>query len=169
MSQFDNKKAAALKYDGGSKAPVVVAAGSGYVAQKIIDVAQESDIPVYQDNSLATLLAQLKAGSEIPPELYQAIVEIYVYFLKYIPDEKKVKTNYKEPKLPSVAHHEIDILSTPDIKISDLAVSSVELSELEKPAEEKEEKTTFTLDELRAESDINNLNIGFLEDLLEDF
>lgn len=168
MSQFDNKKAAALKYDGGSKAPVVVAAGSGYVAQKIIDVAQESDIPVYQDNSLATLLAQLKVGSEIPPELYQAIVEIYVYFLKYIPDEKKVKTSYKEPELPPVSRHQLDILSSPDIKISDLAVSSVELSELEKE-EQKEEKTTFTLDELRAESDINNLNIGFLEDLLEDF
>ncbi len=166
MSQFDNKKAAALKYDGGSKAPVVVAAGSGYVAQKIIDVAQESDIPVYQDNSLATLLAQLKVGSEIPPELYQAIVEIYVYFLKYVPEEKKVK-NYKEPEMPPVSQHKLDILSAPDIKISDLAVSSVELSEIEN--QEKEEKTTFTLDELRAESDMNNLNIGFLEDLLEDF
>lgn len=169
MSQFDNKKAAALKYDGGSKAPVVVAAGSGYVAQKIIDVAQESDIPVYQDNSLATLLAQLKVGSEIPPELYQAIVEIYVYFLKYIPDEKKIKTNYKEPELPPVSQHELDVLSVPDIKISDLAVSSVELSELEKQPPEPEKKTTFTLDELRAESDMDNLNIGFLEDLLEDF
>lgn len=166
MSQFDNKKAAALKYDGGSKAPVVVAAGSGYVAQKIIDVAQESDIPVYQDNSLATLLAQLKVGSEIPPELYQAIVEIYVYFLKYVPEEKKVK-NYKEPAMPPVSQHKLDILSSPDIKISDLAVSSVELSEIEN--QEKEEKTTFTLDELRAESDIKNLNIDFLEDLLEDF
>ncbi|MFY9199120.1 MAG: EscU/YscU/HrcU family type III secretion system export apparatus switch protein [Acutalibacteraceae bacterium] len=87
MSQFDNKKAAALKYDGTNRAPVVVAAGSGYVAQKIVEVAQENDVPVYKDNSLATLLAQLQTGEEIPTELYQAIVDIYVYFLKYVTPE----------------------------------------------------------------------------------
>lgn len=88
MSQFDNKKAAALKYEGKDKAPVVVAAGSGYIAQKIVEVAQNNNVPVYQDNSLATLLAQLQVGSEIPQELYQAIVEIYVYFLKYANPQK---------------------------------------------------------------------------------
>jgi len=95
MSQFDNKKAAALKYDGNNKAPVVVAAGSGYIAQKIVEVAQNNSVPVYQDNSLATLLSQLQVGSEIPQELYQAIVEIYVYFLKYATPQKEEE---KEPQ-----------------------------------------------------------------------
>lgn len=83
MSQFDSRRAAALKYEGDSKAPVVVASGMGYMAQKIVEVAEEHDVPVYQDNSLATLLSQLHAGTEIPVELYQAIVDIYVYFLNY--------------------------------------------------------------------------------------
>jgi flagellar biosynthesis protein len=86
MSQYDKtNRAAALKYsqDAAHSAPVVVASGLGYVAQKIISVAQDNSIPVYQDDSLASLLTQLNVGSEIPPELYQTIVDIYIYFLHY--------------------------------------------------------------------------------------
>lgn len=85
MSQSEKRQhAAALKYSAeSSRAPVVVAAGLGYAAQKIIDIAQDSNVPVYQDDTLACLLSQLDAGSEIPPELYQAIVDIYIYFLNY--------------------------------------------------------------------------------------
>lgn len=89
MSQFNTDRAAALRYDGGQGAPVVVAAGSGYVAQKIVEVAQEKDVPIYEDNSLATLLSQLKCGVEIPPELFQAVVNIYVYFLNF--NENKIR------------------------------------------------------------------------------
>lgn len=155
MSQFDNKKAAALKYDGGSKAPVVVAAGSGYVAQKIIEVAQTNDVPVYQDNSLATLLAQLKVGAEIPPELYQAIVEIYVYFLRYVPKDKNVappKPNYEEKQEAQLDQRKLDIVSEPDITIADIP---------------QVEERTYTLDELREEND--GMNLDLLENLLEDF
>lgn len=86
MSQFENHQhATALKYsqDTPGNAPVVVASGMGYMAQKIIDVAQENNVPIYQDDSLSSLLSQLEVGSEIPPELYQAIVDLYVYFLNF--------------------------------------------------------------------------------------
>ncbi|MEG0894435.1 MAG: EscU/YscU/HrcU family type III secretion system export apparatus switch protein, partial [Oscillospiraceae bacterium] len=68
------QQATALKYaiDKENSAPVVVASGSGTIAQKIIDIAIENNVPVYQDDSLATLLAQLKVGNEIPPSLFQA-------------------------------------------------------------------------------------------------
>lgn len=89
MSQFNdqmNKKAVALSYDEDvNAAPVIVASGSGYIAQKIIETARDNGIPVYEDNSLATMLTQLELGSEIPEQLYQAIVEIYVYFLNFSP------------------------------------------------------------------------------------
>jgi flagellar biosynthesis protein len=61
----------------------VVASGLGYVAEKIISVAQDNGVPIYHDDSLANLLSQLDVGSEIPPELYKAIVDIYVYFLHF--------------------------------------------------------------------------------------
>ena len=81
-------KAAALHYGSGDAAPVVVASGMGYMAEKIVETAQKNGVPVYEDNSLATMLAQLKLGQEIPEELYRAIVEIYVYFLKFDPNAK---------------------------------------------------------------------------------
>ncbi|HIW84130.1 MAG TPA: EscU/YscU/HrcU family type III secretion system export apparatus switch protein [Candidatus Dorea gallistercoris] len=87
MSAFDdvlNQKAVALSYDEeGQAAPVIVASGMGYMAQRIIEAAKENGVPIYEDNSLATVLTQLDLGSEIPEELYAAIVDIYVYFLNY--------------------------------------------------------------------------------------
>lgn len=89
MSQFNevmNKKAVALKYDENrNAAPIIVASGMGYMAEKIVEVANDNGVPVYEDNSLATVLTQLNLGSEIPEELYQAIVDIYAYFLKFVP------------------------------------------------------------------------------------
>ena len=80
------RRAAALQYGPGDAAPVVVASGMGYLAEKIVEAAADSGVPIYEDNSLATVLTQLQLGREIPPELYQAIVEIYVYFLKFDPE-----------------------------------------------------------------------------------
>ena len=79
-----NQKAVALSYDeDGNTAPVVVASGMGHMAEKIVETAQDNGIPVYEDNSLATMLTQLELGSPIPEELYQAIVDIYIYFLEW--------------------------------------------------------------------------------------
>lgn len=88
MSKYDTNRgpadrAVALKYDASDAAPVVVAAGMGYLAEKMVEVAADTGVPIYEDNSLATILSQLQLGQEIPEELYRAIVEIYVYFLKF--------------------------------------------------------------------------------------
>lgn len=92
MSRYDgrrnpSKKAVALQYGPGDGAPVIVASGMGYMAEKIVEVAAESGVPIYEDNSLATMLSQLALGQEIPDALYQAIVEIYVYFLNFDPND----------------------------------------------------------------------------------
>ena len=48
-------KVAALKYENEKEnAPKVVAAGTGYVAQKILEVALANGITVYHDDSAAT-------------------------------------------------------------------------------------------------------------------
>lgn len=83
-----SKKAVALRYGANDSAPVVIASGMGYMAEKIVEVASESDVPIYEDNSLATVLTQLKLGQEIPENLYQAIVELYVYFLHFDPNKQ---------------------------------------------------------------------------------
>ena len=81
-------RAVALRYDGGANtAPIVVASGMGYLAEKIVEVAADNGVPVYEDNSLATMLSQLQLGQQIPDSLFQAIVEIYVYFLNFDPND----------------------------------------------------------------------------------
>lgn len=102
MSRYENErlnqKAVALKYDGTDMAPVIVATGLGYMAERIVQTALEQDVPVYEDTSLATLLSRLELGEEIPPELYQLVVDIYVYFLKFSFDGKnKAQPAPQEP------------------------------------------------------------------------
>ena len=77
--QGGSGRAVALQYGPGSGAPVIVASGMGHLA------AVDSGVPVYEDNSLATILSQMELGREIPEELYQAIVDIYIYFLQFDP------------------------------------------------------------------------------------
>jgi flagellar biosynthesis protein len=79
----DSLRVAALKYDQGeNNAPKVVAAGAGYTAQRILQVAMENGIAIYHDDSAATLLSKLEVGQEIPSELYQIVVDIYIYLLE---------------------------------------------------------------------------------------
>jgi len=81
---------AALKYDQDKhSAPCVVAAGTGYIAQKILQVAIENGVAIYHDDSAATLLAKLELGQEIPPELYQIVVNIYISLLELAEEKKR--------------------------------------------------------------------------------
>ena len=64
------KRAAALRYRPGDGAPVIVASGMGHLAEKILEVATDNGVPVYEDTSLATVLSQMQLGREIPEELY---------------------------------------------------------------------------------------------------
>ena len=95
-----SKKAVALQYGPGDAAPVIVASGMGYMAEKIVEVAADSGVPIYEDNSLATVLTQLELGRPIPEELYQAIVEIYVYFLRFDPKTGKARAGETQSALP---------------------------------------------------------------------
>ena len=73
------KSAAALRYDGGEGAPTVVASGRGAIAERILAAAREAGVPVREDELLAQALAALDAGTEVPPELYQAVAEALVW------------------------------------------------------------------------------------------
>lgn len=73
------KTAVALTYDPEEDAPKVIASGTGKIAEKIIDAAKESDIPIHQDDKLADTLSKLKVGDMIPPELYEVVAEILVF------------------------------------------------------------------------------------------
>ncbi len=78
--------AVAIKYEPElNKAPIVLAKGEDYLAQKIRELAKENRIEIVENKPLARMLyANVDVGSEIPPELYQAVAEILamVYNMK---------------------------------------------------------------------------------------
>lgn len=78
-SNNSNKVAVALSYEAGEQAPRIIASGRGYLADQIIEKSKESDVPVYQDNKLASTLTKLEIGDMIPPELYGVVAEILVF------------------------------------------------------------------------------------------
>lgn len=78
--------AVAIKYDANeADAPMVVAKGADYLAQRIKDIARENDVEIVENKPLARMLyANVEVGELVPPELYKAVAEVlaYVYHLK---------------------------------------------------------------------------------------
>ncbi len=78
--------AAAIKYDKAtSEAPVLLAKGADFLAQKIKEIAKDNKIEIVENKPLARMLYyNVEVGQEIPPELYQMTAEVlaYVYGLK---------------------------------------------------------------------------------------
>ena len=70
--------AVAIQYDTEvAPAPIVVAKGSDYLAQKIKEIARENNIEIVEDKPLARMLyANVDVDKQIPPELYQAVAEV---------------------------------------------------------------------------------------------
>lgn len=78
--------AVAIQYDAEKHdAPMVIAKGENYLAQKIKEVARENKIEIVENKPLARMLyANVEIGGLVPPELYQAVAEVlaFVYHLK---------------------------------------------------------------------------------------
>ena len=78
-----DKQAVALTYkpDNPDAAPVVSASGKGFLAEKIIELAEAEGVPIRQDADLVELLAATEIGDEIPVEAFIAVAEVlrYVY------------------------------------------------------------------------------------------
>lgn len=83
MGEKDKKKikeAAALQFSPEKDdAPRIVAIGRGDTAEKIIETAEENDVPVHHDENLASALNAMNIGDEIPRELYGIVAEILVF------------------------------------------------------------------------------------------
>jgi len=75
------RTAAAVRYDPADhqSGPQLVAAGEGFTAQRILEIAAEHGIPVREDPMLANALAQLADSTDIPPDLYVAVAQALVW------------------------------------------------------------------------------------------
>ena len=82
MAENENKKlqAAAISYDPAENdVPILSAFGEGHMAQKIVDIAKESGVPVMPEPGLTGLLSRLSVGDEIAPEMYDAVAKVLAF------------------------------------------------------------------------------------------
>jgi flagellar biosynthetic protein FlhB len=73
----------AIQYEENMSSPLVVAKGTDNVAMKIREIAQENDIPLYEDIPLARAMYDIvEPGDEIPVEFYNAVAEVLAFVYK---------------------------------------------------------------------------------------
>jgi len=72
------RQAIALSYDG-QQAPTLSAKGDDALAEAILAIAREHEVPIYENAELVRLLARLELGEQIPEALYLTIAEIIAF------------------------------------------------------------------------------------------
>ncbi len=75
----DRRKAVALEYSRRANAPAVIAKARGALVEKLLQIAESRDIPIYRDADLAEVLIHVPARGEIGAELYAAVAEVLAY------------------------------------------------------------------------------------------
>lgn len=76
------KRAVALRYKiDRDRTPLLVAKGHGRVAERIIEIAKNHNIPIHIDPELALILGKLDINEEIPPSLYNAVAGVIAFIL----------------------------------------------------------------------------------------
>jgi flagellar biosynthesis protein len=77
------KSAVALKYHTKQDAaPKVTAKGEGLIAERIIELAKENQVPIKEDPDLVQILSQVDINKEVPPSVYKVVAELLAFVYK---------------------------------------------------------------------------------------
>ncbi|MBQ1709770.1 MAG: EscU/YscU/HrcU family type III secretion system export apparatus switch protein [Treponema sp.] len=76
------KKAIALKYPEGVDAPIVLAKGSGSLAQKIIDEAKKKEVLIKEDTLLVEMLGLSNVGEVVPESTWEILAQIFAFIME---------------------------------------------------------------------------------------
>ena len=89
MSAQKTKQAVAVRYDSAKEsAPRVIAKGRGHIAEKILELARENNVPIHENSDLVEMLAMVELFDKVPPELYAAVAEVLVWVYKVNQERK---------------------------------------------------------------------------------
>lgn len=97
------KFAIALEYDG-KQAPQVTAKGHDEIANQILKLAQEADVPIHMDKDLALVLDQVDLGEHIPDALYVVIAEILTFAYRLSGKHKDFMDDIEIHSQPQLEH-----------------------------------------------------------------
>ncbi len=75
-------QAVALRYESNAMAPRIVAKGEGFMAQALIDRANQAGVPLNESPELVQLLMQIDLDQLIPPTLYAVVAQVLVWAYK---------------------------------------------------------------------------------------
>lgn len=100
------RQAIALKYDG-SHAPTLTAKGDDQLAEAILKIARDYEVPIYENAELVKLLARMELGESIPEELYRTIAEIIAFAWH-------LKGKFPESQAPNTSQTEKDVTARGD-------------------------------------------------------
>jgi len=89
------RSAVSLKYDRSrDQAPRVTAKGQGLMAEKIIDLAHQHNIPIKEDPDLVQILSQVDVQAEIPPSVYHMVAELLAWVYRLNSDyQRQMESN----------------------------------------------------------------------------
>ncbi|QSI02853.1 flagellar protein FhlB [Treponema ruminis] len=74
--------AVALRYPEWAEAPYISAKAKGSVAQRLVEIAEENEVPVVENAEMANVLSLQSVGSFIPESTYSAIATIFAFVIK---------------------------------------------------------------------------------------
>ena len=98
----ERKTAVAIRYDvDHDRAPLILASGRGPIADEILRIAEDNNIPLYEDPELSKLLSKLELDTEIPAELYILVAEVlfFVFQLDRMAEKReRLLTRMREEK-----------------------------------------------------------------------
>lgn len=105
------RQAIALSYDG-SNAPNLTAKGDDELAEAILAIAREYEVPIYENAELVRLLARLELGDAIPEPLYRTIAEI-IAFAWYLKGKRPAATDTERDITPGRGSPAQPLLAAP--------------------------------------------------------
>lgn len=76
------KKAVALKYPKDAPCPFISVKGKDNVAQEIINIAKQNNVPIVENKELTEVLTLEEVGSFVPEETWELIANIFSYIIE---------------------------------------------------------------------------------------
>ena len=83
-----NMLAVSLKYPQNVDAPLITAKASGVLAQKMVEITKENDIPVVEDDILANVISVHQLGECIPETTWEAVAKVFA-MISFLEDKSK--------------------------------------------------------------------------------
>ncbi|PKL24518.1 MAG: hypothetical protein CVV47_08730 [Spirochaetae bacterium HGW-Spirochaetae-3] len=76
------RSSVALRYDESLPAPVIVAKGTGRIADRIDRIAVDAGIPIVRNAEVAAGLEPIDIGEFVPPEYWELVARVLVFIRK---------------------------------------------------------------------------------------